>query len=284
MPSPQQTDDPTQTIASGMTDLTQHPLNQQIINAGNPTNSSAGRMSFTVPSSTASQEVLVFSLNPQIVRRTKKVVESEFPTMNAWHTYRWMEEPTIWEIAGYAGFDGPSIRRTISLLDGQTNVIWSYPYLMQTNFGWTGNNPNSGTPGVNVKIISTSMPYDATQSPYGEYYTIVMRELSTTVLNVASDAYGTQRLAQIITQPNFSTSLVSAANVKSITLSPQLNDLNKIATYLYSNHFSKIGPDISPQVIYMQAVNHLSVTSWSSDYPVSSQDGSTIQSLFYDAG
>lgn len=282
MASVQQTQDPTLTVAAGLQDLSNLPMNAEIVSNNNIVGASNSRMSFIIPDAATSEELIIFSLNPQIVRRTKNVVESEFATMNAWHTYRWMEEPTLWELAGYAGTDGPRLRHYIMRLDGQDNVTWSYPYLMNTKYGFLGHSQNSGTPGgINVKIISTSMPYDATRGPYSEYYTIVMRELSTQVLNVTSDAYGIQRLAQVISAVG-GTSLATATNARVFNLTPNFNDLNQIATFLFANHLTTIIP--STQVIFMQSANQLKYTAWSTDYPVNSLNGDQIYQLSYDGG
>jgi hypothetical protein len=258
-------DDPTFTVGPGFATLLNTPLNQAIADATNIAGSSRQAMSFFLHNSNLT---LSFSLNPQNVQRKKNVVESEFPTMNAWHTYRWMEEPTLWMISGYAGLLGPKMLDYIQALDGQDDVLWSYSYV--------------GVVGQSVKIISTLMPWDSSKGPFSTYYQITMRENNNVVLNTSSDGYGVQRLAEVFTNLTYNIpTQLSTAGTYNVG-DGNATSLSAVAQYLLSKKLTTV--DVSTQITYMKTVNHLKTVDWpGQQYPIDDSN-QELHQLYFNTG
>lgn len=199
-------------LLGGGQDLSITTLGKTIINAS----SSRTVMAFERTDQASVINTYPFTLNPQVVLRNAKAVEAEYATMGAWHTYRWMIEPALWQISGYVGYLGMKILQNIVDIDGQDNIMWSFPAIFP--------HPRQ------VKIISTQVQVNA---PYSAVYTILMRELPTVVRNYFSTQNLSNRPVNPFVSPSFDVTK-GVASTKSWPISPSEKSIDLVVKDILS--------------------------------------------------
>lgn len=243
----------------GARNLSDQILNQTILNAA-----ASRRTMYFTDTKGVQLNTFAFSLNPQRVARQAKAVEVEFPTMASWHTYRWMIEPPIWIISGYAGFLGREILQNIIDIDGQDNVFWVFPFVFSN--------------ARNVKILSTQVQHDA---PFSARYQIVLRELPTIARNYIPAQSTPFRTTNSFLSPSFITSSIQKGPAK-WTIQPNEQDLSTVARDIFQQQKSTMQPN--DQIKYMEIANPIKSDSWTGQGPTSMIDGSILTELVYQAG